>query len=92
MTSNAERSRAERLAAFEQWAETVDPADLKPQWAPDLEPIVNLRKQREVIEAQSSAAVAASRAGGRGWAEIGYALGVSKQAAHQKYGGKNSAA
>jgi hypothetical protein len=81
-----------RLAAFEKWAETVDPADLKPQWAPDLAPIAKLRAERDVLDAQLRKAVAKARKGGRGWTEIGYALGVSKQAAHQKYGGKNSAA
>lgn len=83
---------AAKLAAFEKWAETVDPADLKPRWAPDLAPIAKLRAQRDALDAKLRDAVAAARAGGRGWAEIGYALGVSKQAAHQKYGGKNSAA
>ncbi len=92
MTKKHEPTRAERLAAFERWAETVDTADLKPQWAHDLEPIVTLRNARHAIDEQIRAAVEAARAGGRGWAEIGYALGVSKQAAHQKYGGKKPAA
>ena len=83
---------AAKLAAFEKWAATVDPADLKPRWAPDLEPIVTLRKERNALDAQLRKAVAKARKGGRGWAEIGYALGVSKQAAHQKYGGKKPAA
>ena len=38
-----------------------------------------------------AAAVAAQRAGGRSWGDVGRALGVTRQAAQQRFGSRSSA-
>lgn len=81
------REELERAAAdAEAWLSSLDP-DTSPAEDP-----VDLRRlglalraladqQREVDEA-----VAAARAHGRSWAEIGLVLGTTRQAARERYG------
>jgi hypothetical protein len=51
-----------------------------------LRQIAELVDQREHVDDDLTAAVHAARTAGRSWSEIGAMLGVSKQAAHRKYG------
>lgn len=46
------------------------------------------RIKREEIDRMTTAIVAEARKAGLTWAEIGTALGVSKQAAQQRYGSR----
>jgi hypothetical protein len=46
----------------------------------------SLAEQRDHVETELTAAVRAARRANRCWSEIGAMLGVSKQAAHRKYG------
>lgn len=77
---------AEKLAAFEKWAEEVDPADLKFIDSSSLKLVGRLADQRDGLETELAQAVAAARADDWSWAMIGFMLGVSRQAAQQKYG------
>lgn len=56
-----------------------DPADLRR--------IGRAKHALRDAEAELRAAVAAARAAGRSWGYIGLVLGVSKQAAQQRFGG-----
>lgn len=86
MDKDRESFLAEKLAALEKWADEVDPADLKPAPLESLGAIAVLMNQQEEINRALAQAVADARSRGRTWSEIGTMLGVSKQAAHRKYG------
>ena len=82
----------QKLAAFERWAEEVDPEELEPAPLVSLGAIALLVNQQQQINQALAEAVAEARARGRTWSEIGALLGVTKQAAQQKYGTKTAAA
>lgn len=81
------REELERAAAdAEAWLDSLDPDTSTAEDPADLRRLgVALRAlaehQREVDEA-----VAAARANGRSWAEIGLVLGITRQAARERYG------
>ncbi len=81
-------SRAERSEALEAWADAVHPDDLEPIDASDLQAIAKLAHERTSIEERLDKAVRSAREGERSWSQIGAMLGVSKQAAQQKYGSR----
>jgi hypothetical protein len=85
------KSRAERAAALEAWAETVEPADLRDAATGSLRHIAELAQQRDQVDSELAESVRAARAAHRSWSEIGAMLGVSKQAAQRKYGTKTPA-
>ena len=76
----------ERAEAFETWADSVHPADLEPADTRALQAITRLTDLRKEIEAAIFDAVCGARRTGHTWSEIGVMLGVSKQAAQQRYG------
>ena len=80
------KSRAERAAALENWADRVHPDELRVADTEALRLIAELADQRERVDSELTAAVRAARAAHRSWSEIGAMLGVSKQAAQRKYG------
>ncbi len=81
------REELEKAATdAETWLESLDPAATPAEDPRDLRRIgLALRSladdQREVDEA-----VAAAREKGRSWGEIGLVLGISRQAARERYG------
>ncbi len=85
------KSRAERAAALEDWAERVGQADLCLADTDALRAITELVDQRDHVDNELTNAVRSARAAHRSWSEIGTMLGVSKQAAQRKYGQKASA-
>lgn len=85
------KTRAERAAAIEAWADRVDPADLRSAATDALRHIAELAQQRDDVDAELTQTVRAARAAHRSWSEIGAMLGVSKQAAQRKYGTKTPA-
>ena len=85
------RTRAERAAALERWADTVEPEDLRLADTDALRAIAELADQRHHVDAELTQAVRSARRAHRSWSEIGAMLGVSKQAAQRKYGDKASA-
>jgi hypothetical protein len=85
------KSRAERAAALEEWAERVQTKELRVADTEALRVIAELADQRERVDSELIVAVRAARAAHRSWSEIGAMLGVSKQAAQRKYGHRMSA-
>ena len=86
------RSRAEKAAALERWADDVEPEALVEIDTAVLRHLGELAEQRATLEGQLREAVVAARRSNRSWSEIGAMLGVSKQAAQRKYGPAASAA
>ena len=79
-------SRARRARALERWADHVDAATLQRAETVSLRTIAELADRRVELEEALTDAVRAARRADHSWAEIGAMLGVSKQAAQQKYG------
>jgi len=77
---------AEKLAAFEKWADEVDPADLRPAPLESIGVIAKWINQFEEVNEALARAVADARSRGLSWSQIGEILGVSGQEARQKYG------
>ena len=75
-----------------EFADYVDPEELEPAPLMSLGAIALLVNQQQQINQALAEAVAEARARGRTWSEIGALLGVTKQAAQQKYGTKTAAA
>jgi hypothetical protein len=80
------KSRAERAAALEEWADSVEPEDLTTADTEGLRAIAELAERRDEIDDELLEAIRAARRANRTWSEIGAMLGVSKQAAQRKYG------
>lgn len=89
MVDTMTKSRAERAAALERWADRVRPEDLRVADTDSLRTIAELAEQRDRVDDELTDAVRAARAARRSWSEIGAMLGVSKQAAQRKYGHKD---
>ena len=80
------KSRAERAAALEEWADNVNPEDLTTADTESLRAIAELAERRDAIDDALLEAIRAARRANRTWSEIGAMLGVTKQAAQRKYG------
>ena len=91
MVDTMSENRADRAAALEEWAEKVEPADLRTADADSLRHIAELAQQRDQVDSELAESVRDARAARRSWSEIGAMLGVSKQAAQRKYGPKTPA-
>ena len=85
------KTRTERAAALEAWADSVDSAELRSADTEVLRHIAELAPQRDDVAADLDQTVRAARAAHCSWSEIGAMLGVSKQAAQRKYGTKSPA-
>ena len=85
------KTRAQRTAALEAWAEAAEPGDLVVADTAALRQIAELVDQRDALDSQLTQAVRSARRARRSWSEIGAMLGVSKQAAQRKYADKTSA-
>jgi hypothetical protein len=85
------RTRSERAAALERWADAVKPEELRVADTDALRAIAELVDQRHHVEIELARAVRSARRAHRSWSEIGTMLGVSKQAAQRKYGKHASA-
>lgn len=85
------KTRAERAAALESWAETVQADDLVTADTDALKAIAELAERRDEVDAALLEAVRSARAAHRSWSEIGAMLGVSKQAAQRKYASHTAA-
>ncbi|MGI8792412.1 MAG: hypothetical protein ACR2H3_04450 [Acidimicrobiales bacterium] len=85
------KTRAQRAAALETWADRVEPDDLVVAETDALRLIAELSEQREGVDAALTDAVKSARRADRSWSEIGTMLGVSKQAAQRKYAKRASA-
>lgn len=68
------------------WLDSLDPDTTPAEDIIDLRSVAAAVNDRDAAEQRVRDAVDAARANGRSWARIGIALGVSKQAAHERYG------
>jgi hypothetical protein len=87
-TNNEIEAAADR---FEQWAENVDPATIRWQESPELAAVAHAADSVRADEARLRDAVTAARNAGGSWNRIAIALGVSRQAARQRFSNKASA-
>jgi hypothetical protein len=81
----------ERAASqFEQLADELDPAIAEVDHTEDLRAIVAVSKAVRADEARLREAVEVARANDRSWNQIAVALGVSRQAARQRFTDKTN--
>ncbi len=71
---------------IEKLLDTIDLSKLAVDDPADLRRIGRAKHAIREAEGELHAAVAASRASGRSWGHIGIVLGISKQAAQQRFG------
>jgi hypothetical protein len=86
--SDADIERAARR--FEDLAEKLDPETADAERTEDLREIAAASAAMRADEARLREAVESARGRGRSWNDIGVALGVSRQAARQRFSGKVS--
>lgn len=86
--SDADIERAARR--FEELAEQLDPESADVERTEDLREIAAASAAMRADEARLREAVESARGRGRSWNEIAVALGVSRQAARQRFSGKVS--
>lgn len=70
---------------FEKWADDLDPATAKVADLTELRAIAEAADAVRADEARVTEAVSIARAHGHSWNRIAVALGVTRQAARQKY-------
>ena len=73
---------------FDQLADELDPERAQVERTDDLHEIAAVSESVRADEARLRDAVAAARAHGRSWNQIAVALGVSRQAARQRFADK----
>lgn len=76
---------------FEQLADELDPAAAQVDHTDDLRQIASASDAVRADEARLRTAIEVARAHGRSWNQIAVALGVSRQAARQRFGNKTPA-
>ncbi|MBA2281176.1 MAG: sigma-70 family RNA polymerase sigma factor [Actinomycetota bacterium] len=81
------RKQLEQAAAdAEAWLDSLDPEVTPAEDISDLAAIGAALAKVAAAEGEIEVAVAAARANGRSWPRIALVLGISKQAAQQRYG------
>jgi hypothetical protein len=78
----------EAARRFEALADELDPQAAQVEDLADLRAIAEAAERARRDEALLTERVALARANGRSWNRIAAALGVSRQAARQRFGGK----
>lgn len=87
----SEKELAEALAQSEAWMDAVSPDEIPPDAVDDRKDLRQIGAALISIEAAEQAlvsAVANARAKNRSWTDIANVLGVSRQAARQRFGGR----
>ncbi|NEE03797.1 sigma-70 family RNA polymerase sigma factor [Phytoactinopolyspora halotolerans] len=79
------REAAER---FEKWADELDPATADVSDVSDLRAVAEAADAVRANEARLTEAVSVARAHGRSWTRIAESMGVSRQAARQRFSDK----
>jgi hypothetical protein len=73
---------------FERWADELDPSEANVEDISDLRAIAEAAAALNADEARLQEAVELARAKGRSWNRIAIPLGVSRQAARQRFAAK----
>jgi hypothetical protein len=76
--------------SVEDWLDSLDPATTPAVDAADLRHIGEAMQDAEDADQKLADAIRTARAHGHSWTSIGVVLGVSKQAAQQRFGGARS--
>jgi hypothetical protein len=88
MTRHTDNEIEQAARRFEQLADTLDPATVEVEHTDDLREIAAAAEAVRTDDARLREAVIFARARGRSWNHIALALGVSRQAARQRFTGK----
>jgi hypothetical protein len=86
MTKHSDAEIEQAAARFEQWADTLTRNDFED--VTDLRAIAEATDSVRAGEARVRELVQLARANGRSWTQIGIALGVSRQAARERFAEK----
>jgi DNA-directed RNA polymerase specialized sigma24 family protein len=86
VTGHTDEEIDRAAARFEQLADELDPSTVTAERLDDLASIARAADAIRFDESRLREAVAAARSRGRSWNEIAAALGVSRQAARQRFG------
>ncbi|WP_099024342.1 hypothetical protein [Mycolicibacterium palauense] len=70
----------------EDWLDSLEPDPANARSATHIRRIIAANEALDAAQAELNAAVAAARKAGDTWDAIGVALGVSRQAAYQRFG------
>lgn len=85
---HSEQEIEQAAERFDQLADTLDPDTAEVEHTDDLRNVALASEAVQSDQARLREAVEAARARGRSWNEIALALGVSRQAARQRFSGK----
>lgn len=85
---HTDREIEEAARRFEQWADELDPKSAIVESAEELRAVAAAAETARRDEAVLAERVADARARGQSWNRIALALGVSRQAARQRFGDK----
>jgi hypothetical protein len=91
MTRHTDKEIEQAARRFEQLADSMDPATAEVEGTNDLREIATAAEAVRADDARLREAVVLARAHGRSWNHIALALGVSRQAARQRYANKANA-
>jgi BRCT domain type II-containing protein len=73
---------------FDKWADELDPATVEVTDVSDLREVAEAAEAVRADEARLTEAVTKARAHGRSWTRIADSMGVSRQAARQRFADK----
>ncbi len=91
MTPHTDKEIEQAARRFEQLADSLDPDTAQVEGTDDLREIATAAEAVRADDARLREAVVLARARGRSWNHIALALGVSRQAARQRFADKASA-
>jgi len=75
-----------KTTSVEEWLDDLDPDTVEFRDATHVRAIIAAAENVATADAELRAAVAAARASGDSWTVIGAALGITRQAAQQRFG------
>ncbi|MGC2373836.1 MAG: hypothetical protein WA484_08180 [Solirubrobacteraceae bacterium] len=91
MTRHTDKEIGQAASRFEQLADSLDPETAQVEGTDDLREIATAAEAVRADDARLREAVVFARAHGRSWNHIALALGVSRQAARQRFADKAQA-
>jgi hypothetical protein len=91
MTTPTREELEQAAVDTEEWLDELDPGAQPADPIPDLRAISQISQAIERDQARLVEAVTAARVAGRSWGMIARALGVTRQAAQQRYGAVSAA-
>jgi hypothetical protein len=91
MTHHTDKDIERAASRFEQLADSLDPDTAQVEGTDDLREIATAAEAVRADDARLQEAVILARARGRSWNHIAVALGVSRQAARQRFADKAAA-